>query len=78
MAGSIIDAMAAAVEQSAVLVVCYSEAYQNSANCRQEAQYGFKLGKPTVFVRLQYKYAADGWLGMGLINSLTLFELRTR
>ena len=63
MAGSIIDAMATAVEQSAALILCYSEAYKNSANCRQEAQYGFKLGKPLVPVRVQYKFAPDGWLG---------------
>merc|ERR1719285_751894 len=36
MSGSTLEAMANAIEKSSVVIVLYSEAYKNSANCRRE------------------------------------------
>jgi hypothetical protein len=54
MSGSTLDAMAAAVENAAVVLICYSEKYKDSQNCRTgmlytcisrgEGSLGVKLG----------------------------------
>lgn len=64
MSGSTLDAMAAAVENAAVVCVCYSEAYKESLNCRQEAEYAFRQEKPIIPIRVEKNYQADGWLGI--------------
>eukprot|EP00055_Hartaetosiga_balthica_P010241 m.43148 g.43148 ORF g.43148 m.43148 type:complete len:886 (-) comp7094_c0_seq1:160-2817(-) len=62
MEGSILEAMASAVEQADVVIVCLCEAYFISNACRTEAQYAYKLGKPFVFIRVE-DYVPIGWLG---------------
>ena len=74
--GSIIDAMASAVEGAAAILVFYSEEYYKSPNCRQEAQYSFKLKKPIIPIRVQEKYQPEGWLGFILASEL-YFDLST-
>ena len=64
MGGSTLGAMADAVEKAAVVVICMSEKYKNSPNCRTEGEYTFSLHKPIVPLLVQRKYRADGWLGM--------------
>ena len=70
MTGSCLDSMAEGVEDAAVVIICYSSAYKASANCRQEAQYTFRIQKPVIPVRVQEKYRADGWLGFLLASEL--------
>ncbi|XP_072020741.1 uncharacterized protein [Amphiura filiformis] len=48
MKGDIVDAMADAVQNSAVVLMCMSERYKESSNCRSEAQYAHKLKRPII------------------------------
>ncbi|XP_022095179.1 uncharacterized protein LOC110981688 [Acanthaster planci] len=64
MGGSTLESMAAAVERSAVVLICFTEKYKQSASCRTEAEYTYKLQKPIIPLRLQEDYDPDGWLGI--------------
>ncbi|XP_073253471.1 uncharacterized protein [Porites lutea] len=67
MRGSTLDSMAEAVENasdSSVVLVCVSERYKESPNCRSEAEYTYKLGKDIIPLMMQRNYKPDGWLGM--------------
>lgn len=55
--------MANAVEDAAVVIMCMSENYKNSASCRTEADYAYNLRKPIIPIRTQPDYIARGWLG---------------
>ena len=48
MGGSTLDAMAKAVENSSVVLVCVSQRYKESPNCRAEAKYAFQLRKDII------------------------------
>src|SRR5690349_13006603 len=70
MRGDIIDAMSAAVQDSCVVIVCYSENYKNRENCMKgilllsrtkhtrnlEAKYIMNTEKPYIMVRVEPKY----------------------
>ena len=62
--GSTLDAMAKAVENSSVVLVCVSERYEESPNCRAEAKYAFQLRKEIIPLMMQRNYMPDGWLGI--------------
>ena len=64
MGGSTLETMAKAVENSAVVLICLSERYKESPNCRSEAEYTYKLGKDIIPLMMQRNYKPDGWLGM--------------
>ena len=64
MGGSTLEAMAKAVENSSVVLVCVSQRYKESPNCRSEAEYAYQLRKDIIPLMMQRKYKADGWLGM--------------
>ena len=59
--GSSLEAMALAVENSSVILICMTEKYKQSSNCRAEAEYAFQLNKPIVPLIMQAKYKPDGW-----------------
>ncbi|XP_059141325.1 uncharacterized protein LOC131929220 isoform X2 [Physella acuta] len=63
MGGSTLQAMAEAVENAAVVLVCMSEKYKQSPNCRTEAEYTFQLRKDYIPLMVQKRYRPDGWLG---------------
>ncbi|XP_041471482.1 uncharacterized protein LOC121420981 [Lytechinus variegatus] len=63
MGGSTLEAMAHAVENAAVVVLCFSEKYKDSPACRTEAEYTYKLRKPVVPLKMQNGYDPNGWLG---------------
>nr|CAB3262761.1 uncharacterized protein LOC100182841 [Phallusia mammillata] len=63
MEGSILSAMAEAVENASVVVVAMTERYKNSDPCRTESEYAYKLSKPIVPLLLEPKYKPNGWLG---------------
>ena len=54
------EAMATAVENASVILICYSYEYKISTNCRIEAQYAFTLEKPIIVLRMQDDYKPDG------------------
>ena len=64
MGGSTLETMAKAVEDSSVVLICVSERYKESPNCRSEAEYTYKLGKDIIPLMMQRNYKPDGWLGM--------------
>ncbi|KAJ7387417.1 hypothetical protein OS493_004412 [Desmophyllum pertusum] len=64
MGGSTLEAMAKAVENASVVLVCVSQQYKESANCRSEAEYAYQLRKDVIPLMMQRNYKADGWLGM--------------
>ncbi|XP_067041587.1 uncharacterized protein [Acropora muricata] len=64
MGGSTLDAMAKGVENAAVVLVCVSQRYKESPNCRSEAEYAYQLRKDIIPLIMQRNYKADGWLGM--------------
>ncbi|XP_072051589.1 uncharacterized protein [Amphiura filiformis] len=63
MQGDIIDAMAEAVQTSDVVLMCMTERYKDSKNCRSEARYAYKLNKRVIPLLFQKDYSPDGWLG---------------
>ncbi|XP_078572363.1 uncharacterized protein LOC144859530 [Branchiostoma floridae x Branchiostoma japonicum] len=63
MGGSTLQAMAEAVENSVVVLICMSQKYKESPNCRTEAEYTFQLRKQIVPLMMEGKYKPDGWLG---------------
>ena len=64
MGGSTLETMAKAVENSSVVLICVSERYKESPNCRSEAEYTYKLGKDIIPLMMQRNYKPEGWLGM--------------
>jgi len=64
MKGSTLEAMAEAVEQSAVVVICATEKYKDSPNCRLEGEYTASLRKPFIPLVMQQGYKPSGWLGI--------------
>ena len=63
MHGSIIESMAAAIEQARFVLLCMSSNYKNSINCKAEAEYAFNRKSKIVPLIVEPKYRADGWLG---------------
>ncbi|ESO93488.1 hypothetical protein LOTGIDRAFT_232580 [Lottia gigantea] len=64
MSGSTLEAMALAVEKSAVILVGISEKYKLSPSCRTEAEYIYRLRKDIIPIQVEKGYRPDGWLGM--------------
>ncbi|EDO33720.1 predicted protein, partial [Nematostella vectensis] len=64
MGGSTLEAMANAVENSAVVLMCASRKYKDSVNYRSEAEYAYTQKKPIVPLMMENGYKPDGWLGM--------------
>jgi hypothetical protein len=70
MKGSTVDSMALAVENAAVVVICISRVYKESANCRMEANYALQREVKMVPCMMEEGYKPDGWLGMILGTKL--------
>ena len=66
MRGSTIDAMADAVENAAVVLVCMSRDYKESSNCRFEGNYVTQQKKPYLCIMVEEGYSPKGWLGIML------------
>jgi hypothetical protein len=76
--GAVEETMAKAVEYAHTVVICVSQQYKDSVNCRTEAKYALALSKPgkdgspkLVYVMMDEQYhtrssprQVDGWLGM--------------
>ena len=77
MRGSTLEAMAKAVENSSVVLVCVSERYKESPNCRSEAEYAYQLRKDIIPLMMQRNYRGDGWLGM-LVGTKLWFDFQSK
>ena len=77
MGGSTLEAMAKAVENSSVVLICVSEPYKESPNCRSEAEYAYQLRKDIIPLMMQRKYRGDGWLGM-LVGTKLWFDFQSK
>ena len=64
MGGSTLEAMAKAVENASVILVCVSQRYKESPNCPSEAEYAYQLRKDIIPLMMERNYRPDGWLGM--------------
>ena len=58
--------MAKGIENSWCALICMTEKYKESSNCRFEAEYVLQLKKPFIPLILQKSYKPDGWLGFML------------
>lgn len=58
--GSTLATMAEAVENAAVFLMCVSEKYYQSPNCRLEAEYAVRLQKPIIPLIMQSDYMPLG------------------
>jgi len=70
MEGSVLETMAAAVEESSIILIFLSSNYKESQACRTEAEYAYKLKKEIVCVLGEENYQPRGWLGALLGNKL--------
>jgi len=70
MQGSTLQAMADAVERSCIVLICLTQKYKESPNCRSEAEYTNKLRKHFIPLMLESNYQPDGWLGILLGEKL--------
>jgi len=66
MGGSTLGAMAEAVEQSSLVLMCMSRKYKDSPNCRLEGEYVVNRKVPFIPLMMQQGYLPDGWLGITL------------
>jgi hypothetical protein len=73
MHGNMMDAMAQAIEQSSIIIICMSESYRRSNFCRAEAQYAFQRQLFMVPILIQKHYKPDGWLAF-IIGSLLYID----
>lgn len=62
--GSSLESMANAIEQSFCVLLCVTEKYKESNNCRLEAEYVIAKKIPYIPLFLQANYKPDGWLGL--------------
>jgi len=63
ISGSSLESMANAIENSFCILVCMTEKYKQSPNCRVEGEYAFQLNRPIIPLIMQPNYKPDGWLG---------------
>ena len=59
--GSSLESMANAIEQSSCVLMCMTEKYKESPNCRLEAEYVMQIKKPFVPLIMQKGYKPNGW-----------------
>eukprot|EP00457_Paulinella_chromatophora_P002999 gb/GEZN01003004.1/.p1 GENE.gb/GEZN01003004.1/~~gb/GEZN01003004.1/.p1 ORF type:complete len:539 (-),score=79.97 gb/GEZN01003004.1/:594-2210(-) len=64
MSGSTVEAMASAVENSSLVIIGVSKAYQQSANCRLECEYAHQRKIPWIPVMAEANFQPNGWLGI--------------
>jgi len=56
ISGSSLESMALAVENSFCVLICMTEKYKQSPNCRAEAEYTFTLNKPIIPLIMEKDY----------------------
>ncbi len=61
MHGSVLEAMASAVENSFCVIMCMSQKYKDSKNCKLEAEYVYCTNKRFVPLIMQKEFKPNGW-----------------
>lgn len=61
MYGCSLEAMASAIEKSDLILICMSQKYKLSPNCRAEAEYAFNIRKKYIPLIMEKSYKPDGW-----------------
>eukprot|EP01052_Picozoa_sp_SAG31_P044090 SAG31_NODE_7566_length_1652_cov_1.643915_1_plen_305_part_00 len=56
--------MSEAVDNAALMLICVSLAYKESANCRLEANYGHQQEVEMIPLMMEHGYRPTGWLGL--------------
>ncbi|CAF1061755.1 unnamed protein product [Adineta ricciae] len=64
MHGSTMMAMAEAIENSDIILICMSDAYKQSVYCQSEAHYAFEKQRYLIPLVVKLRYKPDGWLGI--------------
>ena len=64
MHGATMIAMANAIENSNVVLICMSDAYKQSVDCQSEAHYAFERKRHLIPLIMEPKYKPNGWLGI--------------
>lgn len=59
--GDAIKAMAFAIKHASCVLMCITEKYYESSNCRLEADYIYKLKKPFLPILMQKGYKPEDW-----------------
>jgi hypothetical protein len=62
--GSSLESMSQAIEDSELVLICMSQKYKESLNCRAEAEYVFQMQKPFIPLIMESGYKPSGWLGI--------------
>ena len=71
--GHVIDGMAEAVENCEFMIVCVSQAYFDSKNCKKEIEYADDLGKTLIVVKLDPNLNLAGHGSFSMILSKQLY-----
>nr|XP_054774382.1 uncharacterized protein LOC129282513 [Lytechinus pictus] len=74
MQGNILNSMALAVQNASVVLICATQKYSESQNCRTEAQYAYKQKKDIIPLMLEWGFEPRDWLG-ALIGMEKYFPL---
>jgi len=64
MSGSCLESMATAIDNSFCVLVCATEKYKSSNNCRLEAEYLLQKKKNFIPLILEKNFKKSGWLRM--------------
>eukprot|EP00026_Physarum_polycephalum_P005203 Phypoly_transcript_05233.p1 GENE.Phypoly_transcript_05233~~Phypoly_transcript_05233.p1 ORF type:complete len:642 (+),score=115.18 Phypoly_transcript_05233:54-1979(+) len=67
MKGDTLEAMAKAIEQADLVLICMSQKYKDSANCRLEGEYCVNRKVAFVPLMMQQGYQPDGWCNLKLV-----------
>lgn len=70
----IYSAMAAAVENSSVILSFLTDRYQQSVNCNLELKYAVSRNKPIVFIRAQQNLQLKDWI-QEIVSKSVVFEM---
>ena len=70
--GSSLESMAKAIEECSCVLMCMTEKYKQSPNCRLEAEYSVKLNKPIIPLIMESGYKPEGWLGIILGSKINI------
>ena len=80
--GSLFSSLSNAIRESWAILICYTQQYQRSANCRKEAEYAESIYRKRkregqmLFVKFE-DYEPDEWLGFLLAGKL-YYDVHTR
>ena len=71
--GNILDDMANAVQNAALMIVCVSEPYCNSENCKRELEYGANTKTEMILVKLEPSLDLTGKGSISLLLGSKLY-----